>query len=78
MSSGNQLRGVPEQIDLIAREDELVQVGATPFEELGLGNLRDARFVVEEEDEFESVNRGGSFGGGMFSVPNDGFRTKPR
>ena len=42
--------GDPELIDLLASSDGELQVGATPFEELGIGNLRWARFEVEDED----------------------------
>ncbi len=42
--------GLPEAIDLLASSEGGLSVGATPFEELGIGNLRDAQFEVERED----------------------------
>ncbi|MEE2664769.1 MAG: membrane protein insertase YidC [Myxococcota bacterium] len=42
--------GPPEPIDLIDSPAGGLQVGATPFEELGIGNLREAQFEVEEQD----------------------------
>jgi YidC/Oxa1 family membrane protein insertase len=40
-----------EPIDLLAWSDGELRVGATPFEELGVGSLRDAAFEVESEDD---------------------------
>jgi len=42
--------GLPEPIDLIARAEKRIQVGGTPFKELGIGDLRDAVFAIEEQD----------------------------
>ena len=42
--------GPPVPIDLLAWEGGELLIGATPFEELGLGNLREAQFEVESED----------------------------
>ena len=42
--------GEPELVDLLVNPDGELQIGATPFEELGIGNLRGARFEVEAED----------------------------
>ena len=42
--------GVPQLIDLLDSPMGALQVGATPFEELGIGNLSGAQFEIEDED----------------------------
>jgi len=42
--------GASRDIDLLGTEEGRLEGAATPFSELGIGNLRGAEFTVEEED----------------------------
>lgn len=45
-----EMGGVRAEIDLLGAEQGALEGAATPFEELGIGNLRTAEFAVEAED----------------------------
>ena len=54
--------GASREIDLLGAEDGTLEGAATPFAELGIGDLRDAEFTVEDEDSRSvtyTLQRGG-------------------